>query len=238
MFGADGGVIEAGGDRMGQFDLAFFVGQQKSFGALENAKSPTLKSSSMFSAPNSLAAGFDADHAYISILQKRVEQSDRVAAAANAGDKQIGQLLRAFEDLTARFNTDNALKIAHHHRVGMRAKDRSQYIMSGADVGDPVAHCFVDRFLKRGLTDRDWNDFRAEKFHPRDIERLSLHIDLAHVDHAFAAEPRRDCSGGDAVLTRTGFGDDAALAHSLREQNLSEGVIYFVRAGVKKIFAL
>ena len=40
------------------------------------------------------------------------------------------------------------------------------------------------------------------------------------------------------MLARTGFSDDATLAHTPRQENLSERVVYFVRAGVKQIFAL
>ena len=40
------------------------------------------------------------------------------------------------------------------------------------------------------------------------------------------------------MLSGAGFGDDAALAHAARQQNLSEGVVDFVRAGVAEVFAL
>ena len=40
------------------------------------------------------------------------------------------------------------------------------------------------------------------------------------------------------MLAGTRLGDDAALAHSLRQQNLSEGIVDFVRAGVEQVFAL
>ena len=147
-----------------------------------------------------------------------MEQTDGVAAAADTGDEQIGQPFLALQNLAARFDADDAVKIAHHHRVGMRAERGAQYIMSGAHVRDPIAHRFVDRFLERGLAGGDGNDFRAEKFHARDVERLPLHVDLAHVNDAFAAEARRDRGGGHAVLTGAGLGDDARLAHAPGEQ--------------------
>ncbi len=120
----------------------------------------------------------------------------------------------------------------------MRAEHRAQYIMSGAHVRDPIAHRFVDCFLERGLAGGDWNNFRSEKFHARDVQRLPFHVDLAHVNDACATKPRRYGRGGDTVLTGAGFGDDAAFAHSLREQDLSERVIDFVRTGVEQVLAL
>src|SRR6267143_4560900 len=214
---------------MGQFDLPFLVREKKSFGALQHAEAPGLETRGMLTATNSFAASFNADHPHISILEKGMEQADGVAAAADARDEQVRQALFAFENLAARFNADDALKIAYHHRVRVRAQHGAQYIMCGAHVRDPIAHRFVDRFFERGLAGGDWNNFRAEKFHTRDVQRLPFHIDLAHINHAFATEPGGDRGTGNAVLTGSGFSDDTALSHSLREQDLSERVIAFVR---------
>src|SRR5205823_14910385 len=81
-------------------------------------------------------------------------------------------------------------------------------------------------------------DLRAQKLHSRDVQRLPFHVDLAHVNHAFAAETRGDGRSGNAVLAGAGLSDDAAFAHSLREKNLAERVVDFVRAGMKQILAL
>src|SRR5438105_11301453 len=126
MFGADCGVIEAGRHRMGQFDLPFFVREQKSLCALQYAEASTLKAGCMFTGTNSFASGFDADHPHMSILQERMEQTDGVAAAADACDEQIRQARFAFEDLASRFNPENALKIEHHPRGRMPVEDRGQ----------------------------------------------------------------------------------------------------------------
>ena len=49
---------------------------------------------------------------------------------------------------------------------------------------------------------------------------------------------RGDGGGGDAVLARSGFRDDARLAHLCGEKALANGVVDFVRAGVEQVFAL
>src|SRR5438874_9110372 len=102
MFRSNCGVIESSRDRMGQFDLAFVVGEQESFRSLEHAEAPALETGCMFAAANAFAAGFDADHSNISILQEWMKQADRVAAAADAGNEQIRQVLLAFENLATR----------------------------------------------------------------------------------------------------------------------------------------
>src|SRR5437879_13729004 len=110
MFGANCGVIETGRHRMGQFDLPFFVREQKSLRALQYAEASPLKAGCMFTGTNSFASGFDADHPHMSILQERMEQTDGIAAAADACDEQIRQASFALVDLASRFNPDHTLK--------------------------------------------------------------------------------------------------------------------------------
>jgi hypothetical protein len=71
-----------------------------------------------------------------------------------------------------------------------------------------------------------------------DIQGLPFAIHLAHVNDAFEAEHGGDGGGGDAVLAGAGLGDDPRLAHAAGEEDLADGVVDFVRAGVKQILAL
>ena len=78
----------------------------------------------------------------------------------------------------------------------------------------------------------------AEELHAEDVQRLPAHVLAAHVDLAAEAEERGDGRGRDAVLPGAGLGDDARLAHALREQDLAERVVDLVRAGVAQVLAL
>ncbi len=106
------------------------------------------------------------------------------------------------------------------------------------DVGDPVAHGFADGVLERAAAVGDADYVRAQQAHAEDVEALAAHVFFAHVDDAIETEERADGGGGDAVLARAGFGDDAAFAHAAREQRLAETVVDLVRAGVEQVFAL
>jgi hypothetical protein len=70
------------------------------------------------------------------------------------------------------------------------------------------------------------------------LSACRCHVDRAHINHALEARARRHGRRRDAVLTRAGLGDDALFSHPLREQDLAERVVDFVRAGVEQIFAL
>ena len=110
--------------------------------------------------------------------------------------------------------------------------------MRGADVGDPVAHGFIDGVFEGARTGIYAADFGAEQAHAEDVEFLAAHVFGAHVDDALEAQQRADGSRGDSVLAGAGFGDHAVLAHALDEQTLAEAVVDFVRAGVEQVFAL
>ena len=95
--------------------------------------------------------------------KKCVEETDGVRTAADAGDQQVGQAPFGFQNLLARFDADDAMKIAHHHGIGMRAENRTEQVVRRAHVGDPVAHGFVDRVLQRAAAGIHANHFRAQQ---------------------------------------------------------------------------
>ncbi len=192
----------------------------------------------VFAQRRAAASGFHAQHFHVRVIQKRVKQSNRIRAAADAGHQQIRQTLFRFQNLRARFVADHAMKIAHHHRIGMRSQHRAQQIMRRADVRDPVAHRFVDGVLQRARAGIHAHHFRAQHSHAKNIEPLALHVVGAHVDDAFEAQPRRNGGRRHSVLPRAGFRDDAALAHAHGQQSLADAIVDFVRAGVQQIFAL
>ena len=244
VLGTDRGVVETGGNGMRGGDLAVFVLQNVSVGALEHPGAragETLGSAEargVFAQFFAAAAGFDADHFYVGVSQESVEKTDRVRAAADAGVEMRWEALFGGENLFAGFTADDGLKIADHRRVRMRAENGAEKIVCGANVGDPIAHRFVDGVLERLAAGVDADDLRAEHAHAGDVERLARHVFGAHVDDAFESEMRSDSGAGDAVLSGAGFGDDARLVHPYGEEALADSVVDFVRAGVEKVFAL
>jgi hypothetical protein len=75
-------------------------------------------------------------------------------------------------------------------------------------------------------------------YHPEYVESLPPHILGAHINDAF--ESRKSANGRcrHAVLSRSCFGDYPLLAHSPRQQNLAQRIVYLVRAGVIEVLAL
>jgi hypothetical protein len=81
----------------------------------------------------------------------------------------VGEAVFFFEDLAAGFVADDALEVADHDGVGMGAVSGAEDVVGGADVGDPVAHGFVDGFLQSFLAGVNGDDFGAEHAHAEDV---------------------------------------------------------------------
>ncbi len=133
---------------------------------------------------------------------------------------------------------DDRLEVAHHHRVGMRAGDRADYVEGVVDMCDPVAQRLVHRVLQ-GRGPRVHRDhLGAEQFHAEDVGFLPLDVGGAHIDDTRQVEERAGRCRRDPVLSGTGLGDDPALAHAPRQQGLAEHVVDLVRAGMVELVAL
>ena len=167
-----------------------------------------------------------------------MKSADGVGAAAYAGDHRIRQAAFARQHLRARLVADDALELAHHGGIGMRAERGAEQIIGVAHIGDPVAQGFVDGILQGLGAGLDAAHLGSHQAHAEDVQRLALHVFRAHVDDAVEAEAGADRGRGDAVLSRAGFGDDAPLAHAPRQQHLAQGVVDLVRTGVAEVFAL
>src|SRR5271168_5248555 len=118
----------------------------------------------------SRASCFDADHANRGIAEKCVEQADGVRATTDAGEKSGGEETLGGEDLLARLAADYGLKIADHLRVRVSAEDGAEQVVRGADVGDPIAHGFVDGVFERAAAEVHAGDGGAEHLHAHDVE--------------------------------------------------------------------
>ncbi len=138
-----------------------------------------------------------------------MEQADGVGAAADAGDERVRQAAFGLQHLLAGLAADHRLEVAHHGRIGVRARDRADAVEGVVDVGDPVAQRLVHGVLEGARAGLHGHDLGAQQVHAEHVGLLPLDVDRAHVDDAVEAEAGADRGGGDAVLAGAGLGDDA-----------------------------
>ncbi len=102
VLGADGGVVEAGGDGVCLRDLAGVVLEDVGEGALEDAGQAAaglLEAGGVFAESVATASGFYSDQLDIFVVEELVEGADGVGASADAGDDGVGEAAFLVEEL-------------------------------------------------------------------------------------------------------------------------------------------
>ena len=127
MLRADAGIIEAGRDRMRLLDLAVAVHQEIGAIAVQHAGPPAGDRRRVLFL-QAMTGRLDAVDFDAAVVEERMEQAHGVRAAADAGDQRIRQPAFGLLHLRAGLVADDALEVAHHRRIGMRAGDRADAV--------------------------------------------------------------------------------------------------------------
>src|SRR5690349_7459778 len=123
---------------MRQGDLPVVVLEHEAVRALQNAGRAAAIPRGMLAELVAAAPRLDADQLDAGVWNERVEQSDSVAATADAGERGVGQTAVGLENLAARLIADDAMEVADHHRIRVSAQHRPEQVMCVADIGHPI----------------------------------------------------------------------------------------------------
>ena len=103
MFRADARIIQTRRDGVNGGRLAVGVLQYVAEAAVQNARLPETQRGRMIAHRPAPATRFDADNFDAGVFDERIKHPGRVAAAADAGDDDIGQAADLFDGLLASF---------------------------------------------------------------------------------------------------------------------------------------
>src|SRR5437899_2731525 len=91
-----------------------------------------------------MSTGFDTVQVHVRVIEESMEYADRVASPSNAGNHTPWQLAFLLQDLSTGLSSDDALEVADHSRVRVRAHYGPEKVVGVFDVGDPVPQSLVD----------------------------------------------------------------------------------------------
>src|SRR5208283_2609201 len=119
MLRTDQCIVEARRNGVRQSNLSFLILQQIAEGAMQYTRSAAAEARRMLPESPAAASGLHANHPHVRFLEERVEQPNRVAAAAHARDQGVGKAPNLSDGLPSHLFADHLMEIAHHHRVRM-----------------------------------------------------------------------------------------------------------------------
>src|SRR5678815_242773 len=108
---------------MCQCDLPVFVLKDITSCSLKNSDSTSSsleKTSSVLSQCGAASSCFNANHLHVIVVEKFIKEADCIASATNTREQIVGQPLFQLKNLSASLLPYHTLKIANHHRIGMR----------------------------------------------------------------------------------------------------------------------
>ena len=223
---------------MGLNGLAILILHQVSHCAVQHARAAQSNGRRVTAGIHAVAASLKTVNLNRRIVQERVEQTNRVRTATHAGSNTIGQAASLSQNLLARLLTDSVMEETHHRRERVRTRSGTQQVVGVLNVRNPVAQRLINGVLEGAGTVLNRNHLRAQQLHTSHVQRLTLSVFLAHVDHALHAEERSRSRSRNTVLTRTGLSNQTGLTHTLSQQSLTNHVINLVATRVVQVLTL
>ena len=101
----------------------------------------------------------------------------------------------------------------------------------------PVADRFIGGILERAIAAGGRDHRCAQHFHAGHIGSLTGNVGFAHIHNALQPHQGANGRSGYSVLASTSLRDDAVLAHFLRQKDLADGIVDFVRPGMTQILS-
>src|ERR1017187_417591 len=129
VLGSDGRIIESRRNRVGRGNLSGYVLQNKGVSSLQHSRMSPVESRRVLAQRAAAPSSFNANELHVAVLDEFVESSDGVGTPANTGDYRGRKLPFCLQDLLARLLADDAVEVAHHGGIGMRAQYASQQVM-------------------------------------------------------------------------------------------------------------
>ena len=120
----------------------------------------------------------------------------------------------------------------------MRTHGRTYDVEGILWVAAPVADGLRASIAQRHVAGAHRVHLGSQHLHALYVGMLALHIGGTHENLTLHVHQGAYRSGSHTVLSGSGFGNDAGLAHLLCHENLTDGVVDFVCTGMVQVLAL
>ena len=238
MHRAHTGIVKACRHAVRLRNLSVFVLYNQRIRSVQHPWTPQSYRCGGIRCVDTFASCFGKNNLHVNIVKIVVNRTGSVAASAHASYKVVGIALACMLlQLVFYFGTYYGLQTGHHIGIRMGTHRGTDYIMCVLGVATPVANGFVGSVFQ-GLVSRHYRHYRStEHFHFLNVQVLTFHICRSHVHRTGNVSQGTHRGGGNTVLSGSGFCHDTCLAHTLREQHLTERIVNLMCACMVKVFA-
>ena len=236
---ADARIVETGTDGEGFLYLSVLGLHHEGAGSVDDAFCAAVHGGSGVVGIYSVAGSLSQINLHAVIINVVVDGSGSVTSATHAGDEVI-RIVAAYLllQLPFQFFADDALHLGNNVWIRVRTHGRTYDVEGILRVAAPVAYGLRAGIAQRHVAGTHRVHLGSQHLHALYVGMLALHIGGTHENLTLHVHQGAYRSGSHTVLSGSGFGNDAGLAHLLGHENLTDGVVDFVCTGMVQVLAL
>ena len=161
---------------MGFYHLAIVILQQIRTIPVQHTRAARSQRGRMLAGGQPETFRFHANQLNTGIGNVGIKNAHSIRSPADTRNHGIRLTADEFRHLHLALFTDHFLKIAHHHRVGMRPGHRADDVKRIGNIGYPIAHGFVERIFQCFRARLNGHHRCAQQLHAIDVGGLPLDI--------------------------------------------------------------
>ena len=235
----DARIVETGTDGEGFLYLSVLGLHHEGTGSVNDAFCAAVHGGSSVIGIYSVSGSLSQINLHAVIINVVVDGSGSVASATHAGDEVI-RIVAAnlLLELPFQFFADDALHLGNNVWIRVRTHGRTYDVEGILRVAAPVAYGLRAGIAQRHVAGAHRVHLGSQHLHALYVGMLALYIGGTHENLTLHVHQGAYRSGSHTVLSGSGFGNDAGLAHLLGHENLTDGVVDFVCTGMVQVLAL
>ena len=235
----DAWVIQSRTDGKGFLDLSIVGLHHKGTSTMDDSLCTTVHRGSSIVGVDAMTSSLSEINLYAVIVDIMIDGTCSITSTTHTSD-EIVRIITSYLllQLPFQFLTDDALHLSHNVWVRMRSHGGTYDIEGILWMAAPVTDCLGTSITQSHVTCANRIHLGAQHLHALHVGMLALHVGSTHEDFALHVHQCTNGSSGNTMLSGTCLGDDTSLAHLLRHQNLTDGIVNLVRTRMVEVLTL
>ena len=232
-------IVETSRDGVCLLNLSVIILHHQHLGSVQNTRGTPMDGGGGVIGITALSACFGKHYLYAFIVHIVIDGASGVATSSDAGDK-IVRIVAPYLFLQLPFYllAYNTLHASYKVGVGVRSHSATYYVEGVSRVTAPVAYGLRAGIAQCHIACANGMHLGTQHLHPLNIGVLTLHVCCSHEYFTLHVHQRTHRSCCHTVLSGSRLSNDASLAHTFRQEDLTDGVVNLVSSRVVQVLTL